>query len=66
MPFSYLTLTPVTLKIKGCKIVLPKLYFRRYYITRKLDLKGVCFWTKDPDPDPGDPIGPGPDPELVR
>ena len=41
---------PVTLKIKGNKIILPKLYFWQYYITRKIDLEPtvVCLWTKDP------------------
>ena len=46
----------MTLKIKGKIIILTKLYFRQYYITRKLDFRGL-FVDKGsgsgiPDPDP--------------
>ena len=40
----------VTLKIKDQNIIFPKLYFRQYYISRKVNSQGsVCLWTKDPD-----------------
>ena len=48
----------VTLKIKEQKINLPKLYFRQYYLTRKMDLQGPVWGLKDPDP--GDPKRPDP------
>ena len=35
-------------KIK--KNIFGKLYFRQFYITRKLELQGSFFWIKDPDP----------------
>ena len=54
----------MTLKIKDKKIILTKLLFRQFYITRKLELQGF-FVDKGsgsgsgifqgPDPDPGDP-----------
>ena len=54
----------MTLKIKIKKIILMKLYFRQFYITRKFELQdlfvnegsgpGSVFFP-DPDLDPGDP-----------
>ena len=50
MAFPYLILT-MTLKIKYQKVILQKLYFRQYFITKKLQLQGVCLWTnKEPEP----------------
>ena len=58
----------MTLKIKDKKIILTKLYFRQFYITRKLELQGF-FVNKGsgsgifPDPDLGDLKRPDPDPQ---
>ena len=40
-----------------------KLYFGQFDITRKLELKEICLWVKDPDPNPADPKRPYPDPQ---
>ena len=41
----------MTHKIKEKLIFLTKLYFRQFYMTRKLELHTMVFlWTKDPDP----------------
>ena len=55
----------VTLKIRDQKIILPKLYFRQYYMTRKRDVQGSFCGLRIlnrflPDPDPGDPKRPDP------
>ena len=39
----------MTLKIKDKKNILTKLYFRQFYIPRKLELQGF-LWIKDLDP----------------
>ena len=46
----------VPLKINNHKIILAKLYFRQYYVSRKVDFQGLVRGTKDPDP--GDPRRP--------
>ena len=51
--FKYLA----SLKIKDKKLILPKLYFRQRFTE-------ACLWTKDLNPDPGDPKRPDPDPQV--
>ena len=54
LPFSYLIITWFR---KEHKRILPNMYFRQYYIPNAKNkfACGVCLWTKDPDPGPGDP-----------
>ena len=49
MAFWYLILTSYDTSSKIKKIILTKLYFRQFYITRKLELLG-SFLSKDSDP----------------
>ena len=52
------------LKVKEKKIILPKMYFRQYYNNEKnIYIYWGLLWTKDPDPDLGDPKRPDPDPD---
>ena len=39
----------MTLKIKDDKIILQKLYFRQYYMIRKVELQGYVCGLQDPD-----------------